>query len=512
MKPKWIRLAPIGLYVSLVAAIASFVLYVLQRRLTIPLEITLGFIIIGLAAYVLMAPDNALRALTGRQARYGSNALVLTLAFIGILVVVNFLGNTYSKRWDLTADKSRTLSKETVDILQKLSQPVKALGFFTSATSSDTARQLMDDYKVSSNGKFDYQIIDPNADPVAAQNLKISRDGQIVLTLGNQQEPVNSTDEQDMTSALIRLLNPGTRTVFFLTGHGEHDPNGTDQSAYSQVKTALVAKNYTVKTLNLLVDRKIPEDALAVIIAGPQKPISQDEVTLLNDYLTKGGSLVVLEDPTILSDPPVDDPLAKYLSEQWSITLGNDLVIDLTANPQYVAIAAQYSSHAITNKLGGMVTAFPKARSVKVPQPPPSNLTVLISTSQQSWAETDAAKLKNNQITFDNGTDLPGPVPLAVAAESDTSKARLVIVGNSEFASDANFSFYANGDFIINSIDWAAKQDSLINLTPKTNTQRVLATPQIATMGLIFLGSIVFLPFVIIASGIVVWVQRRRRG
>jgi ABC-type uncharacterized transport system involved in gliding motility auxiliary subunit len=87
-----------------------------------------------------------------------------------------------------------------------------------------------------------------------------------------------------------------------------------------------------------------------------------------------------------------------------------------------------------------------------------------------------------------------------------------VVVGNSEFASDANYTYYANGDFIINSIDWAAKQDNLINLTAKATTQRVIAPPTLATMGMIFLGSIVFLPFVIIVAGIVVWVQRRRKG
>jgi ABC-type uncharacterized transport system involved in gliding motility auxiliary subunit len=69
-----------------------------------------------------------------------------------------------------------------------------------------------------------------------------------------------------------------------------------------------------------------------------------------------------------------------------------------------------------------------------------------------------------------------------------------------------------NGDLLINSIDWAAEQENLINLTPKEQTQRVLLPPQRITTGLLFLGSVVFLPGLMLVAGIVVWAQRRKRG
>jgi hypothetical protein len=77
----------------------------------------------------------------------------------------------------------------------------------------------------------------------------------------------------------------------------------------------LESKNYAVKTLNLLVDNKIPEDAEVIIVAGPLKPVSDDEVRLLKDFLANGGSLIVMQDPSIVTEfGEVEDPLSKMLA------------------------------------------------------------------------------------------------------------------------------------------------------------------------------------------------------
>ena len=159
------------------------------------------------------------------------------------------------------------------------------MGFFTKNYPTDYARTQLQDYKNNSNGKFDFKFVDPDADPVSAQAAKITQDGTIVFQMKGRQEQVTSPTEQEMTSALVRLSNPGPRSVYFLTGHGEHDPQGSGDQAYSKAKQALETKNYTVNILNLLATPKIPEDALAIIIAGPQKPVSENEVKLLEDYV-----------------------------------------------------------------------------------------------------------------------------------------------------------------------------------------------------------------------------------
>ncbi len=515
MKAGQRRFAPFGLYLAILAAIVSAGLYIVEGQITLPLEISLAFILVGLATFAILDPQRVRASLAGRQARYGSNALVLSLAVIGILVVINFLINKYPQRWDLTADKEHTLSPETIQTLKTLPKSVHATAFFTSRTSSDQARSLLEDYKFNAKGTFDYQFVDPDANPVAAQNAKITKDGTIVLQMNGVQEQVTTIDEQDMTSGLIKLISPGTRTIYFLTGHGERDPMTSGETAYSQAKSAMESKNYTVKTLNLLTDPKVPDDAKAIVIAGPQKPLSENEVKLIQDYLGKGGSLMVMEEPlplTSFGNSP--DPLADYLAKDWGVTLGNDVVIDLGANPATVAIANEYGSHPITQKLQQMVTVFPTSRSVDVNQQTPGNKTVvpLVKTSSQSWAETNFTELQNNQVKPDQGQDVMGPITLAAAITDSSTKARVIVVGDADFGADTYYGSYGNGDFFINSIDWAAQQDNLINLTPKSNTQRVVVAPQRYTMGLILLGSIFVLPGSALIAGIFVWIQRRRRG
>jgi len=510
------KLAPAGLYLALVAALVSISLYIVQHQFNLWLQISLGLIIVGLAMYALLDPQRVRIALTGRQARYGSNTLILILALLGILIVVNYVVTNHSIRWDLTEDKSHTLSKETINALTKLPQPVMAEAFFTTRTPSDTARSLLQDYKSNANGKFDFKFIDPEADPVAAQAAKIQTDGTVVLTMSGRQEPVTTIDEQDMTTALIRLANPGQRTVYFVTGDGEHDINDTSSgnNAYNKVKTALEAKNYTVNTINLLNAKNVPVGANAVIVAGPQKPLSTSEVKVLEDFVAKGGSLVVLEDPTLLTQFGTSpDPLADYLTQTWGATLNNDIVVDPTSQQVFVAISNEYGSHPITKQLNGMYTVFPSARSITAKTVTNVDQTILVKTAANAWGETDLTSLKSNQQpAFDSTKDLAGPISLAVADVNNTSSARIVVIGNSNFATDPNYTAYGNGDFIINSIDWAAKQDSLISLTAKQTIQRVIVAPQGYAMGLILLVTIFAMPIITIITGIVVWALRRRQG
>ncbi len=517
MKIEARKLAPIGLYLSLIAAVASIALFIIFRQFNIWLQISLGLIVVGLALFGILDPQRVRVALTGRQARYGSNALILILATLGIVVVANYLVNSHSKRWDLTEDKSNTLTKETLNTLASLKQTVTAEAFFTGGnTSSSTAKTLLDNYKSNSNGKFTYKFIDPNADPVAATQANIKTDGTIVLTMAGRMQAVTVVDEVDLTTGLLRISNPSQRTVLFLTGHGEHNIDDTtgSSSAYTKVKSALTSKNYTVNILNLLAEKKVPDGTNAIVIAGPQKPLSADEVKILQDYLAKGGSLVVEDDPTVITQfGDSADPLETYIAQTWGITLSNDIVIDPTSQQPSQAISYSYGDHPITNQLNKMVTVFPASRSLQTKSTSNIDQVVLVGTSPTAWGETDLTGLMNNQQpAFDSAKDLAGPMTLAVAAVNNNINARMVVIGSSNFAADQGFTLYGNGDFLINSIDWAARQDQLISLTPKQPIQRVLVAPQVYAMGFVLLGSVFALPALVIIAGIVSWVQRRRRG
>jgi ABC-type uncharacterized transport system involved in gliding motility auxiliary subunit len=511
------KFAPYGLYLALLALLVGAGFYIVEKQFNLPVQISLGVVVLGLALTTLFDPQRVKEAFTGRQAKYGSNALLLTIAFVGIVVVINYLGNQNTKQWDLTADKSHTLAPESIQALKNLeknNQTVTADAFFTPRTSSDTTKQLLDNYKNQSNGRFDYKIIDPEANPVLAQSENVTSDGTVVLKLGNRQEKLTNPTEQEITNALVRISNPAKRAVYFLTGHGEAQIDGSGNSSLSQVKQALTTKNYTVNTLDLISNPKIPDDALAIIIAGPQKPISDNEMSLLKAYLDKGHAIVYMSNsPFVTNTQDVKDPLADYLSSAWGISMDTDLVIDPSVNPPTVAAAVGYGSHPITQNLPGLVTLFPSARSVRSVKPGSDISAVeLATTSNQAWGETDLNSITSNQVSPDQTKDVMGPVSLAVAATNNTTNARIVVIGDVNFAIDQNFSAYGNSDFIINSIDWAAGQENLINLTTKSTTNRVLIPPQNIKLGLILLGSVFLLPGLVVFSGITVWLQRKRRG
>ncbi len=479
------------------------------------LIVCLAFIIIGPAIFALIDPGKVREFITGRQARYGSNALILLIAFIGILVVANVITYQNPVQWDWTEDKSHTLAPETLATLKALPSPVQAIAFYTTNVPSTDAKNLLDDIKANSGGKFSYKFVDPNANPVEAQQYQVTRDATVVLLLGTQKELITTVSEQDVTNAMVRLMNPAKRTVYFLTGHGEHDTQTAGQSAYTRVKTVLESKNYTVQVLNLLAQNKVPTDASVIVIAGPTQAVPDQEIALLKDYVSKGGALVIMEEPTIVvKSNSSADPLADYLTADWGVTLTDDLVIDPAQNPPFLVVADEqnYGSHPITSELQGKIVFFPTARSIKSTSVANVTETDLVKTISGAWGETDYAALQNNQLAFDASKDLAGPLTVAVAAQNSSNNSRVVVIGDSDFADDTYFDQYSNSDMMINSIDWAAGQESIINLTTRQAISRQMVLPSNTTLLLISISVLCILPGLVLAGGVATWLMRRARG
>ena len=279
INPEWRKYAPIGLIVSAAAIIFSGAYYFVIRKFDIPLQLGLGFIIVGLAIFAVLDPERVRVFFTGRQVKYGSNVVIFTVAVLGILTVANFLVNKYSVKWDITEDQNNTLAPETITALKSLPDKITAFGFFTPQFNSAQALALLENLKTNGSGKFDYQIIDPVTDPITTNKFNITSDGTIVLALKDQQTQVKLATEEEIVTSIIKLINPTQHAVYFLTGHGERDPLATDDNSYGQVKSVLESKNYRINTLNLLASSQIPADAEVIVIAGPIKPLSRDEVS-----------------------------------------------------------------------------------------------------------------------------------------------------------------------------------------------------------------------------------------
>jgi gliding motility-associatede transport system auxiliary component len=521
----------VALVVALVAFIAAILLGIVRGLVAMgvftvanvdtlnqAILVSAGITILAIAAYAVLEPERVRQFLTGRQARYGSNALIVTIAFLFILGLVNVLFTNpkfnLNRTKDVTENKTNTLAPETLSALKALPEKVTATAFFASSDPT-SATELLNKVRNNSNGKFDYKFVNPDLDPQAAMSAGVTGEGKILLQMGDKSAIVAYASEDEILKGLLRLLNPESSAIYFLTGHGEHDTQQSSDSSMVRAVSTLESKNYSVKPLNLLADNKVPEDARVIVIAGPKKPLSQDEVTLLKGFVDEGGSLIVMEDPSALTNfGEESDPLAEMLSKDWGINFDNDVVIDLNSAQPSIATAAYYdSSHPITVNMNNLVSFFPFARSVSVSdQTNGTTLTQLVRTNERSWGETDFASLsQGGQVGRDDNETL-GPLTLAVAGENPTTKGRVVVFGTSEFAVDQIFDRLGNGDMFVNSVDWAAEQENLASITPKNTTERTFTPPSQLYGILIFLVSIFIIPGLIVVSGVSTWLTRRRQG
>jgi len=507
----------VGLVIALLKGLSSVGLYTPADpdALTLALQISAAVFVLGLAIYGILQPDKTRQILTGKRVRYGSNLLILTLAFLGILITINYLVYKNPQSWDLTAEQSHTLAPETLGTLEALPAKVEAIAFFSAYTPMDSAESLLRDFKTNSDGKFDYQFVDPDLNPVAAQEAGITGDGKILLKMDERQEIVPVASEQELLRGMLRLINPDERAVYFIKGHGEYDSEIQGERGATRVLSTLYGKNYTVQPLNLRAENAIPDDALALIVMGATDPFTDNEITLLDDYLTESGGLIVLADPTAISELGAkDDSLAAYLAEDWGISLDDNIIVDPSSSPPSDAVAYSYAAHPITQKMNNVIAYFPFARSIQLVEREEITQTALVTTIDRAWGETDFSALDADgaPVAFDEEADLPGPLTIAASAEDASTQGRVVVFGNAYFASNDAFDAYGNGDLLINAIDWAAEQEELLNLTPKPEVDRIFLAPNDLQLITILLGAVCLLPGMMVVGGFVAWRNRKKRG
>jgi gliding motility-associatede transport system auxiliary component len=479
--------------------------------------------------YILSQWREIVRDFSGRQARFGSLAIASILVVLGILVAINYLSNRHNKRWDLTAASQWTLSDQTKKVLQGLNKPVRAT-VFARTEDFDRFRQRLDEYTYQSK-QLQVEYIDPEKRPSMAERLKENALGTIVLEYEGRVQRVTSDAEQDLTNGLIKVVQGKEPKVDFVQGHGERDLNGSDGSGYGGITQELKSDNFTTESLVLL-QQDIPADVAVLVIAGPKSDLLEPEVNKLKAFLDKGGKLMVLIDPPQRADAPPQTNLLALLKD-WAVDVGTNAVLDpmsqLRGTQADVPVAANYPFHQITNTFR-MLTAYPYARSVKPVEGAPNGrtATTIIQSGVNSWAETDLQTLTTRgeaRPDFDKG-DIKGPVSLAVAVSAPVANAptppatdgqdanankpetRLVVVGDSDFATNGVAGMGGNRDMFLNMVNWLAQQENLISVRPRNPADRRI-TMTAGQDRMIFWFAMIILPGLIFVAGIQAWWRRR---
>lgn len=490
--------------------------------------------------YALTQWRDIARSFGGREMKYGSIAATTVVLVLGILVALNWVASRRDARWDLTANNRFSLSEQTQQILRGLDRPLTVRLFYAGslndANSERSYRDQIGDYAYYSN-QVQTEIVDADRDPITAEKYEIATVPTVVLEYDGRTERATSTSEQTLTNALKRLVEGSPKKVYFLQGHGEVDPSATDGRGYSAVTAALRDDNFEVATLNLAQQGSIPADATVLIIAGPKTDVLPGELDAIRAFLRRGGKLQMLLDPPEKGTAPDMTGLIA-LARDWGIDVGNNLLIDNSGLGQQLGTGpsvpiAMPMPHPITDNFR-LMTIFPVARSVRPLEGGANGHTAqpVLSTSPESWAETSLSEVYGAgtaELNADRG-DLAGPVPLAAAvsaaaeepapaaaptagdspAASDAPKpeTRIVVVGDSEFISNAFGQARGNREVFLNMVNWLAQQEDLIAIRPTDpgNTPITLSAGQ----GLwIWMFAILIFPAMLFANGVRIWWKRR---
>lgn len=428
----------------------------------------------------------------------------------GSFVLCNYIVYRHNHRFDLTPEKRYSLSDQTLRVLRSLDDDLQATVFYR-REDSQSLRDVLELFS-RATPRFRYECIELEKNPARAQELGITGFGSGVVTYKGRRETVRHVDEENLLSALIRLLEPGEKIIRFVQGHGEKEIGATDRKeSYSMARQALEAENYAVRELLLVQAGAIPEDTLAVVVAGPQKDFLLRELDMLDAYLRSGGRVLMLLDPFPLPE------LEKYVG-RYGIALSRDYVLDLRSKllnfDHLTPVVLPVKEHPIARYLN-QAAVFPLCRSV-VPGTPDAG-DVIARSGPDSWAERDTRSVHEDRARFDQAQDLRGPVPVAVAvtaaaAGDGAEPGRLVIIGNSHFASNHYLPVLGNKDFFQNTINWLADKRTLMATRAKPGAGQASMFFLTENEGrMVFWSAVVGQPALVLCIGIGVALWRRMR-
>jgi ABC-type uncharacterized transport system involved in gliding motility auxiliary subunit len=532
---------PLGLIVLVFGVIAGLItgtwssFYVLAH-------VILGGMMLGL--YLFTHIDTLRDTVSGRQAKYGTNAVVYTLLTIGVIVAVNYVAAQREWRVDVTESAIFSLAPQTTQLLDGLDGEVVVTGFFREGEEG-VARDLLESYTAGS-ALFTFQIVDPDKRPELAEQYEISQYGTLHIAAAGETTRITEVSEEQITSTLIRLTAAQRRTIYYLTGHGEPDlEDSTDVAGYGLARSALENDGYDVRPLLLAELPDVPADANVLMIVAPERPVLEQEIAAIDRYIDRGGKTMLFVDP---------QRGAEFLPllERRGITLGDDIIVEqyvqLFAGSQLGVepIISDYGAHPITSAFTER-TIFSMARSITLAEEASESIDLAelarSSASPNSWAETDLTRLFESGEVEEDDADTAGPIVLAAAATlhrdalnwtastvasapGDGAAAdltvdaaasaplelegRLVVVGDSEWANNRYLGNFFNQDLFLNAVSWLAGEEELISIRPRrTRASSVMLTQQESTA--VFYLTVLLLPELVLFGGMFVWFGRRYR-
>lgn len=429
------------------------------------------------------------QALNTRTAKVGGYSFVLSLVVLAILIAVNVLASKLPTSWtqfDISAAQLYSLTSDTKVVVTNLQQDV-TIYWISQAGKEDTVIQKLLDRYAELSDHITVVKKDPDVYPTFAQQYteETVTNNSLVVESGDKSRYIGYDNiyqvdtgsyyttgsvsqsfdgEGQITSAIDYVVSTDLPQVYLLSGHGEAEPSQT-------LSDELQRSNYeTVSDFSLLNVDAIPEDCDVLLINAPTSDISDEELTMLQDYITNGGKVVVLSGP----QEDADLPNLQTLLTNYGVTFTDGVVVD--TNRDYYAFTAPYvlmpeiQSSDITDPLkdGDYHVIVPIAQGLTVGETTNgATVTSLLQTSTDSFSKAAGYAM----TTYDKEEgDVDGPFTLAVSVEDSTAGGRLLWVA-SDYLLDDMYNSYSSGanlDFLMNGLTWMIGDTDAVSIRSKS--------------------------------------------
>ena len=504
------------------AIVVGVLIWIFLRGLEGPSYIVIGIGLAILLVDAIISLATVRQAVFGRRGRYGVNTAIVFIVFLTIAVIVNFTLHWAVDRpnpaaWlrvDTTATKQFLLEEQVVNTLENLKEPVKITAFFATNTAADAAawrdtEDMLSEFRRRS-GDFEltYELVDPEINPNVATGFGVTQFPALaiqgteslrteIVVGGNPGATSAVFTEQQVVTGLLVINEIRQKKVLFVTGHSERDVLDINEStSVGLAARALNRENYVVlvETLQELATRLAIGDPLEVpaviVFSNPTQELLPIDQQALLEYARSGGSIMFMIEP---NDTP--DTFKQFLS-RYGVAVGDGEAADRASyvggNETFIQVKKsnqQLPPHPITDDFEVLympgVTHFgwsidPAAVPLVNDTTPVVMQAMLASTTLYSWSETDP-----DFIGFDQGVDIGGPLPIAVAVEAigelaggtysdgeSTISMNMVLIGDTDFATNNYFGSANNSDLFINSVNFLAKDVELISIRAKTEADR----------------------------------------
>jgi ABC-type uncharacterized transport system involved in gliding motility auxiliary subunit len=452
---------------------------------------------------------------TMRTTKHGLNMGALIVLVVTLLVCVNYLANKHNRTWDLTQEKLNSLSEQSISILKGLKDDVEFKVFFKGPQATEDkqrVRSVLNNYEDQS-GKIRVRYINAYVEnQLALEYMKDmpSSDAQPVLVFldkGNRRIKVDAPyDEASITSALIKATREGEAKVYFLHGHGEKTPEGTDDSGLKELARSLEDASFKVETLNLIDKKEIPKDAAMLAIVGPVVPYLDAELKWLREYADAGGKFL------IALDPGTKQNLAN-LTKTFGVQYVNNYVFTQSSmiqggGPATILGRSFDQGSDITKSFpsGSVFGVFPLTSEVQ-PAPDRSKdikVDELVKTDSFSFTVVDPTKPLTERPSMKNvtiGVEASGKL------KPDGKPFSAVIFGDSDFMSNRALMLGVNRDLVMNAIAQLSNQTDLISIRPKVPKGSIVTLTSYQRLAFVMLG--LSLPVILLIMSGVMWFRRR---